>query len=114
MPRLVLRVRPLETMGDLDVGAVREHAARLEMWEAEVRDTRLSDAPFVTVVVAAPGLTPEALASLKAGFTQLPRVRVVVWLKEGVESPLETADLAALAQAAASYERTRGTYQAGA
>jgi hypothetical protein len=106
MPRIVLRVRPQEVMDDLDLDAVGERLNRLS-WDAELQDARLSDAPYVVVVVDLPETSDEALSRLQEAFGDLPRMRVGLFRSTDEETPLERADLAALREGAESLARIR-------
>lgn len=101
MKQVVLRVRPAEVMEDLNLDLVRRRFARLAPWRAELRDTRLSDATYVTVVATIDVIDAAAADALQRGLADLPRMRVVVWRGPGSETPLALVDAAALNDAAA-------------
>ena len=109
MKPIVLRIRPAEIMEDLDLDVVRERATRLADWATDVQDTRLFDAPYVSVVVTMPAINFETAARLKAAFADLPRMRANVWQRIGAEVPLAAADLAVLEEASQSRNRAVGT-----
>jgi hypothetical protein len=92
MIELIIRIRPLETMDDLDIDEVRQRAAGLQAWEAELHDSRLGDAPFVTVVARTGVPDREAVRELKAAFARLPRMTALVWRSPRDEQPLEALD----------------------
>ena len=100
MKRVVLRVRPAEVMDDLDLDLVRRRLAGLAPWRAELRDTRLSDATYLTVVATIDAIDATAADALQRGLSDLPRMRVLVWRGPGAETPLALADAAALNDAA--------------
>ena len=100
MKRVVLRVRPAEVMDDLDLDLVRRRLERLAPWRAELRDTRLSDATYVTVVATIDAIDAAAAETLRRGLADLPRMRVMVWRGPGSETPLARIDAAALDEAA--------------
>ena len=105
MPRLVLRVRPEGLLTDLDLEQLRERLARLSGWASEVRDTRLSDAPYVTVVAETATLDEGAAAMLRAALADLEAMDVNVWLGIANERTLESCDLASLNAGAAAFAR---------
>jgi hypothetical protein len=80
-------------MDDLDLDLVRDRMARLPDWRTELRDTRLSDAPYVTVVAEIPALHEQAFEQLRVAFSNLPRMRAMIWRRPGLEIPIEEADL---------------------
>jgi len=100
MTRIVIRIRPAEVMDDLDLDIVRERAALLREWQAEVKDSRLGDAPYVTVVATTPVVTAERIAELKGALGELPRMRALVWLSPTDEVPLDVANAATFQVAA--------------
>ena len=100
MKRVVLRVRPAEVMDDLDLDLVRRRLERLAPWRAELRDTRLSDATYVTVVATIDVIDAAAAETLRRGLSDLPRMRVLVWRGPGSETPLARIDAVALNEAA--------------
>jgi hypothetical protein len=102
MRRVVLRVRPEETMDDLDLAQVRQRLARLRGWQTELRDTRLSDATYVTVVATVDAIDAAATETLRQELSDLPRMRVFLWRGLGEETPLALADASTLNEAAAS------------
>lgn len=104
MPSLVLRVRPKVSVTDVDLDDLRARLARLREWTADVRDTRLSDAPYVTVVAETTRLDEDAAAALRDVLLRVPRADVDLWLGIGTQRPLETCDLATLEAAAAAFE----------
>ncbi len=93
MSEIIVRIRPRDTMDDLDVDLVQARAERLTDWKAEFHDTRLSDAPYVTFVLRIPEITAEAVAQLKTEFGDLPRMRARLYTETGNEIPLATAEL---------------------
>ena len=96
MPRIVLRVRPAEVMDDLRLALIQERARRLPDWDIEVHDTRLSDAPYISIAARMPAITEETVARLKAAFADLPGMRVLLWQRVGVERSLQDVDPAIL------------------
>ncbi len=103
MARVVLRFRAVETVADLDLAAVTEHAERLGRWQAEVFDTRLSDAPYVSVVVTIADVDDEAAEELRGTFLDLPGMTPYVLGAIGDEVPLERADTALLETAGRAF-----------
>jgi hypothetical protein len=96
MRRILLRIRPAEVMDDLDLDLIRERAMRFPQGAAEVQDTRLSDAPYVSVIMTVPATNEELLAQLRTAFLDLPRMQIQVWRRLRVEVPLEKASVADL------------------
>ena len=96
MEKIILRIRPTETMDDLDLELIRQRIEPFEDWSAELHDTRLSDATYVTVTVEIPALDEKSLARLKTAFAGLPRMRAMLFRRVGVEIALETANAAKL------------------
>ena len=86
-------------MDDLDLDLVRARAELLIDWDAELQDTRFSDAPYVTVVLRMPKIDAEVLHRLKATFAGLGRMRALLWQSQGVEIPLAAAKLVNLKRA---------------
>ncbi|MGH3811174.1 MAG: hypothetical protein ACRDUV_01805 [Pseudonocardiaceae bacterium] len=103
MARVLLRFRAVETVVDLDLAAVTERAERLNRWQAEVFDTRLSDAPYVSVVVTIDDVDDEAVEELRATFLDLQGMTPHVLRAIGDEVPLERADTALLETAGHSF-----------
>jgi hypothetical protein len=89
---------------DLDLEELRERLARLPGWTSELRDTRLSDAPYVTVVAGTETLDEGAAETLRDALSDLNEAHAVLWLGIGSERRLESCDLAALAAGAAAFE----------
>lgn len=102
MPEIVLRIRPDAVMGDLDLDRIRVWAGRLPGWTTEVRDTRLTDAPYITVIATTPAITNEVANTLRSRSSDLPRMGVFIWCGVGREVPLDKADVKVLEDAAAS------------
>lgn len=100
MRRIILRIRPAEVMDDLDIEAVRTRVNLLADWEAEVQDTRLSDAPYVTVVATTEMFDANAAEQLKKAFADMPRMQAQVWRRSKSEVPLDFADSSLLEEAA--------------
>ncbi|WP_433270658.1 hypothetical protein ACQPZF_10395 [Actinosynnema sp. CS-041913] len=90
MPRIILRFRPT-TLASLDLAAVQERAARLSRWQAEVVDTRLFDATFLSAVLTIATIDDAAVAELRAAFTDLPGTQAYVLRAIGDEHPLDQA-----------------------
>lgn len=101
----MLRVRPEEVMEDLDLEVIGERLRHLEGWTAELLDSRLSDAPYVTVVAEIPEIDPEAVRRLQQALGDLPRMRAGLWRSVDAEMPLAEADGAILEEAADSLAR---------
>ncbi len=102
MKQIILRIRPAEVMDDLDIEVIQTRVALLTGWEVEVRDTRLSDAPYITVIVNPRTIDPEMAAQLKSAFAGLPRMCARVWRRSSSEVPLALADCDLLEKAAES------------
>jgi hypothetical protein len=101
--RIVLRIRAIESMADLDLGLVRQSVRALEDLDPEVRDTRLSDAPYVTVTLGLERPDEAMLHRLQEAFRDLPRVVVQLWAGAGRVVSLQSArpaDLEAASRAA--------------
>lgn len=96
MARVVLRFRAVETVADLDLTAVTERAEQLDRWQAEVFDTRLSDPPYVSVVLTIADVDDEAAEELRGMFLDLPGMAPYVLRAIGDEVSLEQADTALL------------------
>ena len=103
MGKIVLRLRPAEVMEQINLDLIREAMRYLPDWETELQDTRLSDAPYVSVLVKIPEIDSKALARLQGAFASLPGMRAKVMLAVGEELPLEAIDLAGLTRAAAAW-----------
>ncbi|MQA86728.1 MAG: hypothetical protein GEV03_19385 [Streptosporangiales bacterium] len=103
MARVVLRIRPAEVVADLDLAVVETRAGRLTGWRAEVHDTRLSDATYLSVVVTADEIDDAAAVELRDAFRALPRMAAYVVRAIGDEEPLERADAALLRTAAKAF-----------
>lgn len=101
MNRVVLRVRPAEVMEDLDLDTLGDRLHRLKDWRAQLHDTRLSDAPYVSITVDLPSIGGPEVARLKEALSGLPNMRVFLW-QRGAEVPLQAADVSALEIAAHS------------
>lgn len=105
MQQLILRIRPTTGMEDLDLDKIRARIQRLTTWQAELQDSRLSDAPYVSVIARIPQLDAAAMTELKRAFARLPRMSVHLWQRIGDETLLQTADLATFTQAARQYPK---------
>jgi hypothetical protein len=103
MVRVVLHLRPTETVAGLELGVVEERATQLTAWRAEVQDTRLSDAPFLTVVVTGVEINDHAAAELRDAFRDLPTMTAYVVHAIGDERPLEQTDTDLLQTAAHAF-----------
>lgn len=99
MRQLIVRVRPAEVMEDIDLDVIRERAARLRGWDVDVRDSRVSDAPFVTLVARTREITDAAAEEIRRELADLPRMRALVWRRHGNELELPTATSAVLQDA---------------
>jgi hypothetical protein len=100
MGKIVLRIRPAEVMEDIDLAFIRNRMKHLAGWVSELQDTRLSDAPYISVVVQVTAIDAAALARLKATFAGLPKMRAQVVLSVGVELPLDAIEVDQLRTAA--------------
>jgi len=87
-------------MEDIDLDLIQERMKDLVDWQPELQDTRLSDAPYVTVIVLIPTIDAKAVMRLKAAFGHLRRMRIWLWQRIGVEVPLDAVDVAVLSQTA--------------
>lgn len=105
MQQLILRIRPTTGMEDLDLDKIRARIQRLTTWQAELQDSRLSDAPYVSVIARIPQLDAAAMTELKRAFARLPHMSVLLWQRIGDETLLQTADLATVTQAARQYPK---------
>jgi hypothetical protein len=89
MPRIIIRVRPRVVVTDLDPDILRARARALDGWRVEVDDTRLTDAPFLTVVAEREeALDTAAERALKDAFADLPGMIAYVWKGPGTEEVL--------------------------
>ncbi|HEX2049183.1 MAG TPA: hypothetical protein VHJ34_00960 [Actinomycetota bacterium] len=109
MRHVLLRVRARTEPEDLDVDEVRRRLAQATSWRCEVDDTRLSDAPFVSVIAGTDVIDDASTETLRAALADLERMRVTVWSGSGQESPLESATAEALGAASRAFERVRST-----
>ena len=100
MLKLILRIRPVEVTDDLNLDLVQERACELVGVRAQVQDTRLYDAPYVSVIVNVQNADAKVLAQLRGAFGTLPRMRAMLWEMPGVEIPLVSAQLEDLERAA--------------
>jgi hypothetical protein len=105
MHQILLRIRPAAVMEDLNLEIIRARAQRLTNWQADLQDTRLSDAPYVTVIAKIPQLDAAAVAELKRAFARLPRMRAQVWQRVGEETPLQRANLTVLTEASQTLQQ---------
>lgn len=92
MARVILRFRPATTLAGLNLAAVQERAAQLSRWRAEVVDTRLSDATFISAVLTTTTVDAAAVAELHTAFADLPGMHPYVLRAIGDEHPLDQAD----------------------
>jgi hypothetical protein len=90
--RLVVRVRPENTIDDLDISVVRERVDGLSGWDVEVEDTTLYDATYVTVVARPEKLDDDAIEALRSALANLPQMRPMVWRRSASDVPLAEAD----------------------
>ena len=89
MPRFIIRIRPRVVVTDLDPEILRARARALVGWHVDVDDTRLTDAPFLTVVAERDEpLDAEAERALKDAFADLPGMIAYVWKGPGTEEVL--------------------------
>jgi hypothetical protein len=99
--RLLLHVWPAQVLEDLDLDLLTARAAALEGWQVELHDTRLSDAPYVTVVAEAADITSGELDRLQVAFADLPQMDARLWVGVGKEVSLASVDAALIREAAA-------------
>ncbi len=83
-------------MEDLDLDLIQKRVMHLKDWEIKVHDTRLSDAPYISVVVKIPVINIDTLNRLKEAFKDMPCMYAMVWIRAGVEVPLNLVDIAIL------------------
>lgn len=100
MHQILLRIRPTTVLEDLKLDLIRRRMQRLTNWQAELQDTRLSDAPYVSVIAQIPQLDAAAVDEIKRAFTRLPHMRVQIWQRVGEEIPLQSANLIIVTAAA--------------
>ena len=81
---------------DIDLDAI---VSRAEDFDAEIIDSRISDAPYVSVIVKTPIIDNKVLTELKSKFSNLPSMYARLWQHAGAELPLEGADISALQKA---------------
>jgi hypothetical protein len=98
-----VRVRPLEVMDDLDLDLVQAKVGQLRNWEVEFQDTRLSDAPYVTLIMKLPEINLQVLTQLKTTFADFGRMRAQLWIEQGVEVPISTIQIADLERASQKF-----------
>jgi hypothetical protein len=92
MPRLIIRIRPQEVMEDLDLAVVQQRAEGLAEWHAEVVDTRLSDAPYVALVLDVPCVDDHLENELRRALAELPRMRASLYRRGQSEASIGTVD----------------------
>ena len=102
MNRILLRIRPLETMNDLNLELIQKRASSLADWSARVSDTRLSDAPYISMTIDLPEVSEDELVRLKEALLGMPRMPVYLWMGRKREMALDLVDVKALDEAARS------------
>lgn len=107
MRQVLLRVRARTAPEDLDLDELRRRLAQASSWRCEIDDTRLSDAPFVSVIAGTDTIDDASTETLRAALADLERMRVAVWSGIGAESPLDSAGPATLDAASHAFERVR-------
>ena len=98
--RFLIRLRPTGMLADLDPVATQARLAGLEGVDIAVQDSRATDAPYLTVVVAAETLDDALVARLKGVLAGLRGARACLWLGPVDEIAFDDADAAALERAA--------------
>lgn len=66
----------------------------------EITDSRLADAPYVTITVKVQDIDNEILDRLKSNLCGLAHMNVKVWRRAGEELPLDEIDFIGLKDAA--------------
>jgi hypothetical protein len=101
MKKIILRARPKEVMEDINLDVILEHVSRLgQMAETEIIDSRLTDAPYITIIVKVLDVDNAVLDQLKSDLSDLAGMNVKVWRRGGKEVPLDEIDLSGLKEAA--------------
>jgi len=100
MTAIVLRIRPIESMDDLDLSAIRDRMGRLSDLSPELDDTRLSDAPYVSLKLDLPLIDTALVQRLRDALSDLEGVVVQVW--NGRPQPTRLSDANAEALESAS------------
>lgn len=99
--KIILRVRPKEVMEDINLNIISEHTSQLGAdAETEIIDSRLTDAPYVTIIVKVLDVDNELLDQLKSNLSDLAGMNVKVWQRAGKEVPLDELDVTGLKEAA--------------
>jgi hypothetical protein len=97
MHRIIVRIRPREVIEDIDLDAI---LARIKNFDAaEIVDSRISDAPYVTVIVKTPTIDNKVLTELKSRLSNLQSMYAELIVGVGTELPIEDVDIAALENA---------------
>ena len=93
MATIVLRIRPIESMDDLDLSEIRDRLRRLSDLSPELDDTRLSDAPYVSLKLDLPLIDATLVQRLREALADLQGVVVQVW--NGRPQPTRLTDATA-------------------
>jgi hypothetical protein len=108
MARVVLRLRPTGTFAEMDPGTVATHLGRLRRWQTEVVDSRISDAPYLTVLASIEDIDDDAAAELRDVLGGVPAMRTYLLRTVSDEWPLRDAGADALRAAATAVPEQDG------
>jgi hypothetical protein len=91
MATIVLRIRPTDSMDDLDLSAIRDRMRPLTDLSPELDDARLSDAPYVSLTLDLPVTDARMVRRLQDALSGLEGIVVQVW--NGQPQPLRLMDV---------------------
>lgn len=98
--RVIVRLRPSESISAIDLHAIQAQLREIVDFDPELVDSRLSDAPYVTIIVRIDATQGAALDRLKRALRGLPGLLPHLYMAPGKEIALDEADLASLELAA--------------
>lgn len=98
--RVIVRLRPMESISDLDLDAIQGRLEEIKDLHPELIDSRLSDAPYVTVIAQIDRTQALGLERLKRALRDMPGVATRLYIRPGKEIELEAADLSSIQSAA--------------
>lgn len=105
MNKIILRIRPEQSIEELDLNVIKQRAMMFKNGEARVHDSRISDAPYITVIVMISIIDDASMSQLKEIFTNLLHMHVNVLQEIGLEICLNEADVTIFKKAACSFSR---------